>query len=91
MPEAWRLREPFSSSLRHGLGGRECEGGGGENVRGECAIVRAGGSRGASEELIGAMEFAATETHLAVEELARTIGFEGTTDGKKAFGVRAGK
>ena len=57
-------------------GGREREGGGGENVGGEGAIIGIGGSGGAREGLIGTMGFAAAETELAVEESARTIGFE---------------
>ena len=72
-------------------GGREREGGGGENVGGEGAMVGVGGSGGAGERLIGAIGFAAAKTELAVEELAGTIGFEGATDGEGAFGVGAGE
>ena len=73
------------------MGGRESETGGGKTVGCEGAIVRVGGSGGAGEGLIGAMGFAAAETELAVEELAGTVGFESSTDGKRTLGVRAGE
>ena len=73
------------------MGGRESETGRWENVCCERAIVGVGGSDGAGEGLIRAIGFAAAKTELAVQELARTIGFESATDGERAFGVGPGE